>query len=81
MKISRWIYALAVGATFGTAALTAPAATAAPVTGHTSVAAPMTDPSDGYCEPWEDGAVKLGADGRFYKCSHVDGLGWWWVAD
>jgi hypothetical protein len=76
----RWIISVAATAAIGATAFAAPAqaATAAPAVTH-AVAVPLTNPSQGYCNPNEDGQIQLGADRQLYQCRYVSGLGWWWV--
>ena len=76
----RWIISVAATAAIGATAFAAPAeaATAAPTATH-AVTVHLTNPSQGYCNPTEDGQIQLGADRQLYQRRYVAGLGWWWV--
>ncbi|HEY0346325.1 MAG TPA: hypothetical protein VGC59_16865 [Solirubrobacteraceae bacterium] len=38
-----------------------------------------TNPSQGFCDPSEDGDLQHGGDGHLYRCTHIEGLGWYWM--
>lgn len=84
MNISRRVAAtlsgLALaGAVTSGSALAATGTEARSTTAAAAPAAPLTDPSDGFCNADEAGDVKLGGDDHLYECSYVPGLGWYWL--
>jgi hypothetical protein len=83
MSISRRVAATLSGLVLAGAVSSGPALaateTAASSTSSTAnIATARTDPSQGFCNPEEDGDLKLGGDGHLYRCSYVWGLGWYW---
>jgi hypothetical protein len=82
MSISRRVAATLSGLVLAGAVASGPALattqTADHPAGSESVAAAMTNPSQGFCNPEEDGDLALGGDGHLYRCSYVWGLGWYW---
>jgi hypothetical protein len=84
MNISRRVAATLSGLALAGAAASGPALAAAqPATqaaqSTAAAAAPLTNPSDGFCLAEEAGDVKLGGDNHLYECEHVTGLGWYWL--
>jgi hypothetical protein len=83
MNLSRRIAALLSGVVmFGSAAAgpaVAAVAAAQPAAAEHGAVSAKTNPSDGFCDASEDGDLKLGGDGHLYRCSHIVGLGWYWV--
>lgn len=83
MKASRRLAAVLSGLALAGAVTTAPALAAGTDAGSagsgTSVLAPLTDPSQGFCNQDEDGQLKLGGDGHLYECKYIWGLGWYWM--
>jgi hypothetical protein len=80
MNVSRRVAAVLSGLAMAGAISSGPALAA---TGEASSAdtalAPMTNPSQGFCDPSEDGDLQHGGDGHLYRCTHIEGLGWYWV--
>jgi hypothetical protein len=84
MNISRRVAATLSGlALAGAAASGSALAAAQPATqaaqSTAAAAAPLTNPSDGFCLAEEAGDVKLGGDNHLYECEYVTGLGWYWL--
>jgi len=84
MNISRRVAAMLSGLALAGAAASGPALAAAqPATqsaqSTAAAAAPLTNPSDGFCLPEEAGDLKLGGDNHLYECEYVTGLGWYWL--
>jgi hypothetical protein len=82
MKISRRVAATLSGLALAGAVASGPAMAAAEPaapTAQSAAMAPMTNPSDGFCNADEAGDVKLGGDNHLYECEHVTGLGWYWL--
>jgi len=78
MEYKRRITIGLLGLSLAAAGVAGPAASAQPVPGP-APSVPLTDPSDGFCNPDEDGVVKLGGDNHLYECRWYDGLGWYWT--
>jgi hypothetical protein len=80
MNVSRRVAAVVSGLAMAGAISTGPALAATGAT-HSADAAltPLTNPSQGFCNPSEDGDLQPGGDGHLYRCTHIDGLGWYWV--
>jgi len=83
MSISRRIAATLSGLVLAGAVASGPALAATDTTVHPStpagqVATAKTDPSQGFCNPEEDGDLDYGGDGHLYRCGYVWGLGWYW---
>jgi hypothetical protein len=84
MSISRRVAAALSGLVLAGAVASGPALaateTAASSTSSTvNVATARTDPSHGFCNPEEDGDLQHGGDGHLYRCTHIMGLGWYWM--
>ena len=80
MNVSRRIAVVLSGLAMAGAISAGPALAATGATGAAhSTLAPLTNPSQGFCNPSEDGDLQHGADGHLYRCTHVEGLGWYWI--
>jgi hypothetical protein len=83
MNISRRVAATLSGLVLAGAVASGPALAATDTAVHsTTSAAPAatakTNPSQGFCNPEEDGDLSYGGDGHLYRCGYVWGLGWYW---
>jgi hypothetical protein len=82
MSISRRVAATLSGLALAGAVASGPALAATDTAAHpnspTKEAAVSTNPSQGFCNPEEDGDLALGGDGHLYRCSYVWGLGFYW---
>ena len=80
MSVSRRMAAVLSGLAMAGAISAGPALAATGATHSAgSALAPMTNPSQGFCDPSEDGDLQPGGDGHLYRCTYFDGLGWYWV--
>ena len=77
MNASRRVAAVLSGLAMAGAISAGPALAATDSAG--SALAPVTNPSQGFCDPSEDGDLQPGGDGHLYRCTHIEGLGWYWV--
>ena len=79
MNVSRRVVAVLSGLAMAGAISTGPALAAAGETSSAgSALTPITNPSQGFCDPSEDGDLQPGGDGHLYRCKYVEGLGWYW---
>jgi len=83
MSISRRVAATLSGLAMAGAVAAGPALAAPDTAAHPNSpakdAAVSTNPSNGFCNPSEDGDLQHGGDGHLYRCTHIMGLGWYWM--
>jgi hypothetical protein len=83
MSISRRVAATLSGLALAGAVASGPALAATDTASHPNSpakeAAVSTNPSQGFCNPEEDGDLEHGGDGHLYRCTYIWGLGWYWM--